>query len=159
MPDLVTHACVAWLVKTTAGGRSLPAFVAGSFAPDLLARVPALVFTAVDAQLWPVPEVLIYGWDPLHLPAGMIPAAWLISRLFPTADRLPVFANLLGGMFLHLGLDLLQGHWGVGLALFFPFSTRTFELGWVGSESSVLVAPVLLGTCAIVARRGRRPTS
>jgi hypothetical protein len=57
--------------------------------------------------------------------------------------RRSAFLDLVGAMALHLGLDLLQDHQGVGYLLAYPFSDVLFELGWIGSEDSVLVAPVL----------------
>ena len=36
-----------------------------------------------------------------------------------------------------------QAHLGVGYQLAFPLSTAQWDLGWIGTESTVFVAPVL----------------
>ena len=136
MADLVTHAAAAALVKAATRGPHAAAFVAGSLLPDVLSRLPAMVFTALDGMVG-VPAVLVYGWNPLHMPAGMVLVAWLLAMAFGEEVRRGVFWNLLGGMALHLGLDLLQSHLGVGYMLLFPVSHQTHELGWIGSEATV----------------------
>lgn len=155
MPDLVTHAAIAYLFRVGTGRRHVPAFVAGSYAPDLLCRVPALFFTMVNARVAPMPDVLIYGWEPLHTPIGMLLSSFLLSRLFVPTQRNAVFGNLFGGMLLHLALDVLQEHWGVGHLLLFPVTSWSYELAWVGSEDSVFAAPVL-GLAALLTFLVRR---
>ena len=100
-----------------------------------------------------------YVWVPMHLPVGMLVLSFSLCLLFPAPRRRIVFANLLGGMALHLGLDLLQDHQGVGYQLLFPLWDRPLELGIFGSEDSVLVAPVLalLALGAWWRRRSRAP--
>ena len=67
-----------------------------------------------------------------------------LALLFPEAHRRQVLIALLGGMALHMGLDLLQDHLGQGYLLGFPFVRGSFELGWIGSEATVPAAPFLL---------------
>jgi len=154
--DLVTHASVAVLAKAGTRWRMVPVFVAGTLAPDLFSRMPALSLGWVHTELMELPPVLTYGWNPLHQPLGMLILAYGLSLVFAEEERVAVFRNLLGGMFLHLGLDLLQHHHGVGYLLGFPFSTWAFELGWIGSEDSVLAAPILALLAAWAWRQRRR---
>lgn len=142
MADLLTHGAAAVLVKAGTRWRMAPVFVAGSLAPDMMSRAPAIAMGWVHRELTPVHPMLAYGWDPLHQPVGMLILAYLLSMLFAESLRRAVFLNLLGGMLLHLALDLLQDHQGVGYLLAYPFSDWLFEFGWVGSEDSVYVAPV-----------------
>jgi hypothetical protein len=121
----------------------MPVFVAGTLAPDVCSRAPAIALGWVHREVVPLPPVLTYGWDPLHQPVGMVIFAYLLALLFEASQRRVVFMNLIGGMALHLALDLLQDHHGVGYLLAYPFSIWVFELGWMGSEDSVYAAPVL----------------
>ena len=83
------------------------------------------------------------------MPIGMVIVSYVVCMLFPEGKRAAVYLNLLGGMVLHLLIDVLQDHYGVGYPLLFPFWGKPFELGWIGSEATVTVAPVL-GLCAVV---------
>ncbi len=144
MADLITHACTALLWKGLRGGEHVPAFTAGALIPDLLARLPPIGLTRLHDRLGvDVPEALIYGWMPLHLPAGMLLSSALLALLFPMDARRGVFRALLGGQLLHLGVDLLQHHVTGGYALLYPLSLRGVELGLLGSEDTVVLAPLL----------------
>jgi hypothetical protein len=107
-----------------------------------------------------IPEPLIYLWTPLHLPVGVLIGSGLLAFFFPEAERKESFTALTGGGMLHLAVDLLQRHLGVGYLLLFPFSLWDFELGWIGSEDTVYLAPllVLLTLLAIRARKGSLPS-
>jgi hypothetical protein len=142
--DLVTHSCVAYLVKAIPGRPDVATFVLGTCLPDLLSRVPSMGLTALRAVLPAVPEWLIYVWGPLHMPAGILLAAYVCAFAFPEGRRRVVFLNLLGGGVLHLLVDMLQRHFGVGYLLLFPFSGWDFELGWIGSEDTVRIVPILV---------------
>lgn len=154
MADLITHAAAAVLVKTATRWRYTPVFVAGSLAPDLFSRVPALVFGWLFTAGLPVPPVLTYGWDVLHQPLGMCLLAYVLTLFFGAEIRSRVFWNLLGGMFLHLGIDMLQHHLGAGYLLFYPLSDWAFEFGLIGSEDTVWVA-LPMAFCAAVATRAK----
>ena len=154
MADLVTHAAIGVLLKVATSRKHAAAFVAGTMLPDLLSRVPSMIFSAARVFV-DVPELLIYGWDPLHMPAGMVVSAYAISMLFVAEQRAGVFVNLLGGMLLHIGVDLLQSHLGVGYPLLFPFSSRAFEFGIIGSEATVPLAIPLAVLAAWAWRRGQ----
>ncbi len=156
MADLVSHWALAVLVKAGTGWRDVPVFVAGSLLPDLLARLPPMALELVARPLGGLPAWASYMWAPLHLPAGMLAASYLLALLFPAERRRVVFANLLGGMGLHLLVDLCQDHLGVGYQLLFPLWTRPVEFGLWGSEDTVLVAPLLAAAAAAVWWRQRR---
>ncbi|MFT5686485.1 MAG: hypothetical protein ACI8RZ_007441 [Myxococcota bacterium] len=158
MADLVTHAAVGLLIKATTSRRHAAVFVAGTLLPDLLSRLPSMVCSAARVVV-EVPSLLIYGWDPLHTPAGMLLSSYAISLLFTADQRRGVFLNLLGGMLLHMAVDLLQSHLGVGYPLLFPFSTRAFELGLIGSEATVPLAIPLAALAVFVWRRGQSESS
>ncbi|RME22072.1 MAG: hypothetical protein D6798_16680 [Deltaproteobacteria bacterium] len=158
MADLITHGCIALLCKR--GQQALrpdaplhlASFVAGNLLPDLLARLPAELFTLAAARGAFVPPLLLHGWGPFHIPAGMVLTSLMLALLFPPAAQRAVFGNLLSGMLLHLAIDLLQSHAGAGYLLLFPLSTRPFELGWIGSEATVVVAPLLVVVTAFAWR-------
>lgn len=160
MADLITHACTALLWRAWRPRAHTPSFVAGSLLPDLLSRVPAIGLTRLHDQLgWDIPDALIYGFSPLHLPIGMLLSGYVLSLLFPREQRRGVFVALLKGMALHLAVDLLQYHYGAGYALFYPLSLWSGELGWMGSEDTVYLAPPLVLGTAWVWRRRLRPAS
>lgn len=151
MADLITHAATALLWRAWRPGPHLPAFVAGSLLPDLLARVPAIGLTRLHDRMGvPVPELLINLWLPLHLPAGMLLSSYVLAQLFEEGARKGIFRALLAGQALHLLVDLLQYHTTGGYMLLYPLSTWSFELGILGSEDTVYLAPPLAALTAVV---------
>ncbi|MEC7240999.1 MAG: hypothetical protein VXW32_07140 [Myxococcota bacterium] len=142
MADLITHMASGLLVKGATRGRYTGALVAGTVLPDLGARVPAMGFSALAKAGVPVPPEVPYAFEVLHMPVGMLLMCVVLALLFIPEQRQGVFINLVAGCFLHLGVDLLQDHLGVGYLLAFPFSTWDFELGWMGSEATVYLAPL-----------------
>ena len=154
MADLVTHAAVGLLLKSVTARRHTAVLIAGTLLPDLLSRLPSMVCSAARVVV-EVPSLLIYGWDPLHTPAGMLLSSYAISLLFVAEHRRGVFLNLLGGMLLHMAVDLLQSHLGVGYPVLFPFSLHAFELGLIGSEATVPLAIPLAILAGVVWRRGQ----
>jgi hypothetical protein len=153
LADLITHAALAVLVKARRGSTHTPAFLAGTLLPDLLGRVPGLTVLFLRGRGLPLPDALAYLWEPFHLPLGMALVAYLLSRMAPPERRAGVGRNLLGGGALHLAVDLLQRHLGTGYMIFFPFSTVQVELGWLGSEDTVFLAPPLALAAALAAWR------
>jgi hypothetical protein len=158
--DLVTHTCVAYLAKAIPNRPHIATFVLGTCLPDLLGRVPSMGLTVLRWALPAIPEWTIYVWVPFHMPIGVALSSFLLAFAFPAPVRRVASLNLLGGGLLHLAVDLLQHHFGVGYLLLFPFSWWDFELGWIGSEDTVKLVPVLVPlTLAVWAwrRRGRGP--
>lgn len=158
MADLITHSCVAVLWKAAVRRPRVAVFVAGTCLPDLLGRVPPMGLTELRWSLPWIPEWCIYLWGPLHMPAGIIVSGFLFSFLFPEVGRREVARNLVGGGLLHIAVDVLQRHFGVGYLLLFPFSLWDYELGIIGSETTVKIVPFLLPFTLLVAwlRWGRR---
>lgn len=159
MADLVTHLAAGLLFKGLTRGPGTAAFLVGCALPDLAARVPSMALSALRHRGLPVPEPVIYAFYVLHMPLALVALTWLVAAPFRAADRRLVWLNLLGGAALHLGLDVLQRHYGAGYMLLYPFSRWDWEAGWLGSESTALVAgPLfLLGAGAWWARRAPRP--
>ena len=137
MADLLTHGAAAVLTKVGTRGRFIPVFVLGTVMPDLCSRVPAIVMGYIHVHMIRVPSLLTHGWQPMHQPVGLVLLAFLASFFFREAVRASVFWNLLGGMALHLALDVLQSHHGAGYLLGFPFTDIAWELGLIGSEATV----------------------
>lgn len=152
MADLITHGCSAILWKAGTGKPGVATFVAGTCAPDLLGRVPSMGLTVLRWRVEAIPEWLLYVWGPLHMPLGILLSSYALSFLFVEAGRRAAFRDLLGGGLLHVAVDLLQRHFGVGYLLLFPFSTWDFELAWIGSEDTVRIVPFLVPITAVVAR-------
>jgi hypothetical protein len=161
MADLVTHGCVAvlWAClprRTPPGEAHVAPFVLGTCLPDLASRVPAAAAT-VARWRWPaIPEEAIHVFAPLHMPVGIVLVALLASYAFREEVRPAIARALVGGGLLHLAVDLTQRHLGVGYLLLYPFSTWDVELGWIGSEDTVLAVPVLLPLTVWAARARRR---
>jgi len=129
-------------VKAGTRGPHTAALVAGTVLPDLCARVPSMAFAALAKSGVSIAPEIPYAFEVLHMPVGMLLLCLLIACFFEPEQRRSVFFNLLAGCFLHLALDLTQDHLGVGYLLGFPFTTADFELGWLGSEATVLWAPL-----------------
>jgi len=160
MADLVSHLCTGAIFKAISGRPHVPVFMLGTVAPDLVSRVPAMGLTQLGLWGVPIPPALVSIFEPLHLPAGMVVLALLLAMFFPPADRRGVLGNFLGGMFLHLAVDLAQDHHGVGYVLGFPLIQVPIELGWMSSEASVFWAPWLVLISLVLIgwrRRGSSP--
>jgi len=129
-------------VKAGTRGPHTAVLVAGTVLPDLCARVPSMGFSALAKSGVSVAPEIPYAFEVFHMPFGMLLLCLLIACCFEAEQRRSIFLNLLAGCFLHLALDLTQDHLGVGYLLGFPFTTVDFELGWLGSEATVLWAPL-----------------
>ena len=156
MADLLTHVAAAFLVKGLTRRRYASAFVFGTLAPDLCARVPSIgLQLARDLVGFELPDWVVYAVGVMHLPVGMLLLSWLLALLTQEEQRRLVFWNVLGGMALHMAIDLLQDHQTVGYILFFPVASFPFELGWFGTEASLWVAGPLALLSAWIWNRGR----
>jgi hypothetical protein len=160
MADLVTHLCTGAIFKAVSGRPHVPVFMLGTVAPDLLSRIPSMGLTRLSQWGLPIPPAVVHSFEPLHLPMGMVLFSALLALFFPAEHRRGVLGNFLGGMFLHLAVDLAQDHHGVGYVLGYPLVRQPFELALVSSEASVFWAPVLvLISVGLVAWRRRVPGS
>ena len=156
MADLVTHMATGFLVKAATRKGHTATLVLGTVLPDLVARAPGLVFARLREAGAPIPETFVHAPQVAHMPLGMLALGTVLALLFHEPDRLAAWKNLVGGLFLHLALDLCQDHMGVGYMLAYPFSTWDFELRWLGSEATVLWAP-WLGPLSVGLWWWRRP--
>lgn len=146
MPDLVTHVAGAYLAKRglrIAGQASL--FYLGAILPDLLSRPIHLLRPA-----------LFPSTQPLHSPAGVFLACWLIALFFRSDQRRRVFWLLWGGSITHFLLDLLQKHLVGGYAWLYPFSFRFYSFGFIRPEDPLYVLPLTLAAAAAVYLLHRR---
>jgi membrane-bound metal-dependent hydrolase YbcI (DUF457 family) len=141
--DPLLHLSSGILVKAALDQRPLGAFAFGAVLPDLASRLPSLGFERALAAGVPVPRALMTGWSVFHQPVGAAVLCGLLASLFVPEQRRDVFVGLYAGVAFHLLVDLLQFHHGQGYALLFPASDAVFELGWIGSESTLwLTLPV-----------------
>lgn len=150
MADLVTHLATGLLLKAATRGNHVAALLVGTVLPDLLGRVPGMAVAALRQRGLGLPEAWVYVSEVCHMPAGMVASSLLVASLFVGAERRDVRRNLLGGAFLHLGVDLTQHHLGVGYLLWFPFARGDFELGWIGAEATTPWALPLFAVSAAV---------
>ena len=158
MADLVTHSALAVMLKASTRGALPAVFVLGTVLPDLCSRVPAISLGYVHVHIARLPSVATHGWQPLHQPLGMLLLSYLVAMMFQESARRAVFANLLGGMALHLLVDLLQDHHGAGYLIGFPVWTGSFEFGLIGSEATVWWAvPLAIAAWALTRTRRRAP--
>jgi len=135
--DLVTHLCSVLLPGSLVRSPLVVVAAAGTAAPDLLGRAVPMALDGARRAGAPIPEAAIWPWVGLHEPFGWLLVSILIGQLFVRRDRWRVVLALWVGGAMHTLLDLVQGHHGQGYLLLAPFSVRTFELGWIGSETTV----------------------
>ena len=119
--------------RTLGAGRYLPLVLIGAVLPDLLARVPVILY-----------EPLVWYVMPLHTPIVLLAVTYLIALGFPAAVRRRALGWLYFGVMLHLVADGLQRHIGPSYWWFFPFNWWTYEVGLFWPESSFYALPLLL---------------
>lgn len=137
MPDPLFHLSTALLPKALFGPKHTGAFVLGTLLPDLGSRLPGLALERVVALGVPIPQFAFTPWGVLHVPLGAALGAFVLAYAFHETERRAALAWLVAGVALHLGLDTLQFHHSGGYALLYPFSPRLFQIGVMGSESTV----------------------
>ncbi|MCB9675375.1 MAG: hypothetical protein H6737_09680 [Alphaproteobacteria bacterium] len=138
MADMVTHLASGLLPAALIAPRYMGPLAIGTVLPDATGRVPQMAFVMFDV---PLPDVVLWAFDVLHQPLPQILCASLVALVFARSDRFAAWLGLLAGVALHFGLDVLQDHHGQGYFLLFPVSAERFELGWIGSEATVHLAP------------------
>lgn len=166
MADLVTHLCTVLLPAGVLGYRRVGPAAVGVALPDLLARVVPLGLVELVKAGAPIPEAAVAGWSVLHEPIPLGLAGFVLAGAVVQRERREAAVGLAIGAALHILVDLLQDHHGRGYFLFAPFSIGRWELGLIGSEATVGVAPWLAAATASVwaariaverARRGADP--
>lgn len=143
MADLITHLASALIPGVGLRADRAVLLALGSALPDIGGRVPGLVAEAVELAGGHIPEVLYAPFGILHQPVGAGLAAVLLAFVLHPRDRSAGAALLVGGVALHLAVDVLQYHHGRGYFLLAPFHFGRFELGWIGAEATVPLAPWL----------------
>lgn len=162
MGDLVTHLAVVlipaglwirrWRVAALMG--------VGSVLPDVVSRVPGEGLNQLRFAGAPVPDWSLMPWGVLHEPLCLCLVVTLVSLGFREQDRWIAWRALAVGAITHTLVDTMQYHYGAGYRLLFPLSFQQYELGWVGSEATVPLAPWLaLVTVAIWGVRVARQRS
>lgn len=150
MPDLVTHGFAAWLLIRPQRWRKVRLlFFFGTFLPDVISRPLYILFPR-----WQSCTVAMH--TPLFaLLSGLLAAEFMAPEL-----RRAARAAISAGIVLHFSLDVMQSHLGAGYYWFFPFSWRSFELGWFWPEATVAWIPLWLaiftGGEVVLAWRRRR---
>ena len=159
MADPLFHLSTALLPKALFGPRHTGAFVLGSLLPDLGSRLPGLALERLSAWGVPVPDLAMHLWAPLHVPLGAALAAVVLAYAFHEDERREALSWLLAGAAMHLFVDLLQVHLDGGYPLLYPCSLQNFQIGIMGSESTVpWSAPLVFLSVLAWASRVRRPS-
>ena len=132
MPDLITHFTAAYLLKLPRRwARFRVPFYLGAILPDLLTRPLYILF--------PPSIYVVYS---LHTPIVTAVVCLLIAMFFDEEIRSGVRRNLLLGISLHYGLDIMQKYFFSGYLLFYPFSSKSLGLQLFWSEEALQLVPV-----------------
>lgn len=143
MADLVTHLASALIPGVALRPDRAVLLGLGAAIPDLAGRTPGIVSEALAFAGIVSPEWVPTLFGLAHQPIGGALVAGLLAWTLPEEER-PAGAGLLVcGVLLHLALDVLQDHHGYGYFLLVPFDYGRYELGCMGSEDTVLLAPWL----------------
>lgn len=163
MADLITHGLIAWMLPSR-GGAWRYWVISGAVLPDLLGRAPVellAVLVGPGAVAGPLGVVALAA-DVAHLPVGFLLLTAAVAMGLPASllrglSRPAVARALLLGAASHLAVDILQRHTEPMYALLWPLSDRRWELGWVGTEDSLLAIPVLAALAGLVRWRRTHP--
>ena len=140
MPDLITHFAAAYFLKIPRGwSRFRVPFYFGAILPDLLTRSFVI--------LYPPSDSVVYSF---HTPVVSVVVCLLIAQFFEKGIRSGMRTNLLLGITLHFGLDILQRHVIVPYFWFFPFGWKTFELGLFWPEDSLNLVPLWVSLMLVI---------
>jgi membrane-bound metal-dependent hydrolase YbcI (DUF457 family) len=149
--DLVTHIASGLLPAALFAPRWMGPLVLGTVLPDATGRVPQMAFAILDRTVGlPMPDSVLWAFDVLHQPLPQVLIVSMVALAFAAEDRRTAWFGMLLGVALHFGLDILQDHHGQGYHLFFPASVERFELGWIGSEATVHIAPYIGAVTLVV---------
>ncbi|MFK7930372.1 MAG: metal-dependent hydrolase [Myxococcota bacterium] len=150
MADLVTHLASALIPGVALRADRAAALALGAALPDVGGRVPGLFIELLETLGLPHPGVAHVPFGILHQPAGALLTAVVLSFVVPEKDRPWTAGCLAIGVLGHLALDALQDHHGYGYFLLVPFEFSRYELGYIGSESTVPWAPWLALATALL---------
>lgn len=152
MPDLVSHVALGYSAKKISPWkRGMMWFILGSCLPDLAARGGRTVLKIwANAAGSDYPMNWMTGVGVFHEPAGYAVLCLWMVYLFPRPERELIFSNLLGGGLFHYFLDIFQYHITPGYMPFAPCSSFTFELGLVGTETSLYLVPLWVSVAGLI---------
>ncbi len=140
MPDWITHILVAWTSCRILGfkfnefdSENTVLVMLGSLIPDIYKIYIPLDLSGIYLQNF------IF---PIHLPAGSLIMALLISLLF--RDKKIVFMFLILGVFTHYALDSLLTYVSGGMELLFPFTWAEWQLRLIGVDDYYLMIVMII---------------
>lgn len=140
MPDLVTHTFAAWLlVRPERWQRSRLLFFLGTLMPDLVSRPIYILMPRLGGYTLAI-----------HTPLFMIGCGLLAAEFMAEPLRRTARLAITSGILLHFFLDAMQRHLTAGYYWFFPFSWKSFELGWFWPEEMVGWVPLWLAVMVVV---------
>jgi membrane-bound metal-dependent hydrolase YbcI (DUF457 family) len=150
MADLFSHFAAASLPASAVRDRRIAALlVAGTFLPDLAAK-----------GLYWVARAKSEFTEPTHSLAGLLLLSYGAALFVEERLRRDAFFAIFAGGVIHVLVDLLKDHLGMGAArLFYPFSTFSPELGLVDSLNVFQLIPfdlAALGIAWMIRRKVRR---
>ena len=152
MPDLMTHLTSSYLLKRLlAGKHNIVPFLVGATLPDMIAYIPLVVSGFLPLKSMPLwVKAFPLFFLPFHGIVGFTLLSWMLALLFRAELRRGIFLNLELGGLVHLSMDLLQRQHTQSGYLLFPFSSKSFGLGWLETESSLYTVPFLVAAAAVV---------
>ncbi len=153
MADLLTHALTTVLVGRAVRleGVALAWFLSGAFLPDFVSRAPTVLLGRLIGPLIPPGDYspLVFGLQSLHTPFlfALVAAAAVLAlpeRLLRPLPRSRAWLLLTLGALLHIALDALQIRFSMPAPIFFPLTLWGPDIGFLGTEDSMLSWPVLI---------------
>ena len=164
MADLLTHALTTALAGRGArlDSVSMGWLMSGAFLPDFVSRAPTIL---LGKLVGPVLAPGDYGrtafaFSSLHTPFGFGLVAAVIVLAVPSRLVAPLAPGrawrlLMLGALLHIALDTLQIQHSIPPVLFFPLTLWGPDIGFLGTEDSMLAWPFLIPWVAWVEARRR----
>lgn len=141
MPDVATHLILPWLFHRIVRIRHYILYVLwGSVLPDIFCRVPNLFISLYDR--W-----YLYG---IHTPFVSIVLCYAAALLFARRMRFRVFIGLGAGVIVHFLLDLTQYTESTINMLWFPFSTKSINIGFAWPEDSLYLVFLWIAIFAVI---------
>jgi hypothetical protein len=166
VPDLVTHAAVAWISGVRLLDRtSVGWLTAGALLPDLASRLPRVLLHGLvelgvlDSR--PGMLRLLFGLEFPHTPVGVVVTAVFVAAILPELLCRPLPRRRLVGLLcaggaLHLAVDALQTHIEPSYYWLYPFSMWRGELALVATDASLFAMPFLLALAWLATPSGGR---
>lgn len=165
MADMLTHALTNLLVGrwTKLDPAPLGWFLSGAFLPDFVSRAPTILLSKLVGPVLPAGDygLVAFAFSSLHTPwgFGLVAAAICLAlpdRFLRPLPRFGAWRLLMLGALLHIALDTLQIQYSMPPILFFPFTLWGLDVGFLGTEDSMLSWPVLVPLAAFVEWRRRQ---